>query len=91
MKVTLTSSSLSRLLVAGFHRFLQFCYRPIAADREPIIGPLAPNIFVSTAMGPWGITLAPGAGKVVAEMMLGRKQSADVRLLAPGRFTQAKL
>ncbi|BGP21970.1 FAD dependent oxidoreductase [Rhodotorula toruloides] len=69
----------------------QFCYRPIAADREPIIGALAPDVFISTAMGPWGITLAPGAGKVVAEMMLGRETSADVMMLAPGRFAQAKL
>ncbi|BGO88660.1 hypothetical protein NBRC10512_003488 [Rhodotorula toruloides] len=69
----------------------QFCYRPIASDREPIIGPLAPDVYISTAMGPWGITLAPGAGKVVAEMMLGRAQSADVRMLAPDRFKQAKL
>ncbi|BGP29169.1 hypothetical protein JCM10296v2_000907 [Rhodotorula toruloides] len=69
----------------------QFCYRPIASDREPIIGPLAPDVYISTAMGPWGITLAPGAGKVVAEMMLGRAQSADVKMLAPDRFKQAKL
>lgn len=73
----------------------QFCYRPIAPDREPIIGlldPSDPTVYVSTAKGPWGITLAPGAGKVVAELLLGLDPSADISALSPRRFAaKAKL
>ncbi|GAA5892172.1 hypothetical protein JCM8208_001462 [Rhodotorula glutinis] len=73
----------------------QFCYRPISPDREPIIGQLSPSdptVYVSTAKGPWGITLAPGAGKVVAQLMLGLEPGADIEALSPRRFDdKAKL
>ncbi|BGP37043.1 hypothetical protein JCM10449v2_000947 [Rhodotorula kratochvilovae] len=73
----------------------QFCYRPVAPDREPIIGVLSPGdptVYISTAKGPWGITQAPGAGKVVAELMLGLKPSAEIGALSPARFApKAKL
>ncbi|GAA5971400.1 hypothetical protein JCM11641_008339 [Rhodosporidiobolus odoratus] len=70
----------------------QFCYRPIAADREPIMGELSPGVFIATGHGPWGITLAPGTGKTMAELLLGKPPSADISLLHPSRFRrQAKL
>ncbi|GAA5859940.1 hypothetical protein JCM1840_001805 [Sporobolomyces johnsonii] len=37
-----------------------------------------------------GITLAPGTGKVIAEMMLGLELSADVSGLSPARFRMGK-
>ncbi|GAA5850835.1 hypothetical protein JCM9279_003941 [Rhodotorula babjevae] len=73
----------------------QFCYRPIAPDREPIVGLLSPSdptVYVSTAKGPWGITLAPGAGKAVAQLMLGLDAGANLEGLSPRRFDEkAKL
>lgn len=66
----------------------QFCYRPISADRQPIIGPLrAPDVFVATGHGPWGICLSAGTGCVVAELMLGQPLSADISGLGMQRFT----
>ncbi|GAA5830619.1 hypothetical protein JCM11251_002535 [Rhodosporidiobolus azoricus] len=64
----------------------QFCYRPVSPDREPIVGELEPGILVATAHGPWGITLAPGTGKVIAEKALGLEISADIGGLSPQRF-----
>ncbi|GAA5832270.1 hypothetical protein JCM3766R1_002359 [Sporobolomyces carnicolor] len=64
----------------------QFCYRPISVDREPIIGHLQKDVLVATGHGPWGITLAPGTGKVIAEMLHGLDLSADVDALSPRRF-----
>ncbi|GAA5870599.1 hypothetical protein JCM16303_001530 [Sporobolomyces ruberrimus] len=64
----------------------QFCYRPISSDREPIVGFLNDETLVATGHGPWGITLAPGTGKVIAEMILGLKLSAEVSDLSPTRF-----
>ncbi|KPV76733.1 uncharacterized protein RHOBADRAFT_51732, partial [Rhodotorula graminis WP1] len=73
----------------------QFCYRPISPDREPMIGQLSPSdptVYVSTAKGPWGITLAPGAGKALAQVMLGLEPGADLAGLSPRRFDEkAKL
>ncbi|GAA5971976.1 hypothetical protein JCM21900_002624 [Sporobolomyces salmonicolor] len=68
----------------------KLCYRPISSDREPIVGKLDDDVFVATGHGPWGITLAPGTGKVVAEMLLGLELSADVSGLSPARFRRGK-
>ncbi|GAA5924441.1 NAD(P)/FAD-dependent oxidoreductase [Sporobolomyces koalae] len=64
----------------------QFCYRPISSDREPIVGFLERDVLVATGHGPWGITLAPGTGQVIAEMALGLPLSAEVSGLSPARF-----
>lgn len=40
------------------------------------------NVFVSAGHGPWGISLAPGTGKCLAELVLtGKVVSADVDML----------
>ncbi|GAA5895075.1 NAD(P)/FAD-dependent oxidoreductase [Sporobolomyces salmoneus] len=63
----------------------QFCYRPISSDREPIVGFLEKNVLLMLSFLQ-GITLGPGSGKVIAEMLLDRKSSADVSDLSPRRF-----
>ncbi|GAA6063159.1 hypothetical protein JCM10212_006317 [Sporobolomyces blumeae] len=68
----------------------QFCYRPISVDREPIVGFVEKDVLVATGHGPWGITLGPGTGRVVAEMALKEQLSADVRDLSPARFATSK-
>ncbi|GAA5856401.1 hypothetical protein JCM8547_008727 [Rhodosporidiobolus lusitaniae] len=68
----------------------QFCYRPTTPDMEPVMGKIAPGVWISTGHGPWGITQAPGSGKVIAEQMLGLPTSADVAGLHPRRFNQTK-
>ncbi|GAA6005350.1 hypothetical protein JCM10207_002947 [Rhodosporidiobolus poonsookiae] len=68
----------------------QFCYRPVFPDREPVVGRLAPGVLLATGHGPWGITLAPGTGKVMAELALGKKPSADVSQLGVERFSTVK-
>ncbi|KAJ2902766.1 hypothetical protein MKZ38_000120 [Zalerion maritima] len=42
------------------------------------------GVFVATGHGPWGISMAPGTGLVMAEMVLGMKTSIDVSRLALG-------
>ncbi|ORY92911.1 FAD dependent oxidoreductase [Leucosporidium creatinivorum] len=66
----------------------QFCYRPKTHDGEAIIGELTKGTFVATGHGPWGITLAPGTGKIVAELVLtpGKPLSADISGLGLSRF-----
>ncbi|GAA6038057.1 hypothetical protein JCM8097_007521 [Rhodosporidiobolus ruineniae] len=66
----------------------QFCYRPVFADREPAVGELEKDIYLATGHGPWGIALAPGTGKVIAELALGLPVSADIEALSPARFSK---
>lgn len=66
----------------------QFCFRPITPDLDPIVDRLrSDGVWFAGGHGPWGITLAPGTGKVMAEMVLeGRARSADISELSLGRF-----
>ncbi|EMD40494.1 hypothetical protein CERSUDRAFT_91225 [Gelatoporia subvermispora B] len=68
------------------------CFRPVSATGRPIVSHVheadlgdgvkpAGGVFIATGHGPWGIALAPGTGRVVAEMVLGRTPSADVAQL----------
>ncbi|OCH96015.1 FAD dependent oxidoreductase [Obba rivulosa] len=65
------------------------CFRPVSATGRPIVARVHEadlgdgvkprgGVFIATGHGPWGIALAPGTGRVVAEMVLGRRTSADV-------------
>lgn len=68
------------------------CWRPVAPTGRPVLarvhdadlgdGARVPGgVFVATGHGPWGISLSLGTGWVVAEMVLGRETSVDVRAL----------
>ncbi|OTA58581.1 nucleotide-binding domain-containing protein [Hypoxylon sp. EC38] len=73
------------------------CFRPVTDCGTPIVsripdkylGPSlstrpAPGggVYLATGHGPWGISMSLGTGKVMAEMIQGRKLSADVSRLA---------
>lgn len=68
------------------------CFRPWTDSGRPIIGRiedkllgsgagLPGGVFIATGHGPWGIALAPGTGKVVADIVTGVKASADISRL----------
>ncbi|QSS56085.1 FAD dependent oxidoreductase superfamily [Histoplasma capsulatum var. duboisii H88] len=67
------------------------CFRPWTESGRPIVtrvgdwvlgsGVVSPpggGVFMATGHGPWGISLSLGTGKVMAEMVMGVKTSADV-------------
>lgn len=63
------------------------CFRPVVSRGTPIVsrvadeslgGGIKGNVFVASGHGPWGISLALGTGKVIAEMAQGLQPSADV-------------
>ncbi|KAK5075051.1 hypothetical protein LTR64_001256 [Lithohypha guttulata] len=71
------------------------CFRPISRSGYPIISKVPANalgkdiemeedggVFVATGHGPWGISLSLGTGLVMAELLIGRKPSADISRLA---------
>src|SRR5579862_2447636 len=71
----------------------QACYLPFHERGFPAIGWHRPpskqqaGVFVAAGHGVWGISLAPGTGKMVAEMVLtgnqGKLEGVDISKLAP--------
>ncbi|AEO65069.1 uncharacterized protein THITE_2111659 [Thermothielavioides terrestris NRRL 8126] len=72
------------------------CFRPVTPWGTPIVSRIrdcdlgagtvtrsgAGGVFVAAGHGPWGIALSLGTGLVLAEMVQGRKLSADISGLA---------
>ena len=67
------------------------CFRPVTRKGVPIVGRVKDEglgletkggsdggVWIAAGHGPWGISLSLGTGKCVAEMVEGRKTSADV-------------
>lgn len=75
------------------------CFRPVTSWGTPIVSRIRDRdlgagmatkpgaeggVFVAAGHGPWGIAMSLGTGVVLAEMVQGRKLSADVSGLAFG-------
>lgn len=57
----------------------QLCYRPISRRGYPYLCKLSSNLFFTAGHGPWRISLEPGTGKVMSEVILdGHAISADI-------------
>jgi len=69
------------------------CFRPVTDRGTPILGRIPDKVlgkgistrgggdggvFLAAGHGPWGISMSLGTGKVIAEMVMGLKTSADV-------------
>jgi glycine/D-amino acid oxidase-like deaminating enzyme len=67
----------------------QACFRPIAQDGLPLIGPIAglENVYVATGHSVWGILNAPATGEAMAELILdGAARSVDMSPFDPARL-----
>lgn len=65
-----------------------FGYRPVSPDGMPYLGRFGrhPNLIACCGHAMLGITLAPIAGLVTADLLAGRKPSVDLSLTSPDRF-----
>ena len=63
-------------------------WRPMTWDSLPIIGhvPALKNAILATGHNMLGLTLAPGTGRLVAELMTGVEPHIDVTGFDPARF-----
>lgn len=69
------------------------CFRPVSQRGTPFIGKVPESrlglvmksneggVWIASGHGPWGITLSLGTGRVISEMLMGEKTSADVEAL----------
>jgi glycine/D-amino acid oxidase-like deaminating enzyme len=71
------------------------CFRPVTNKSAPILSRIEDvnlggvrtagggngGVWLAAGHGPWGISLGPGTGKIMAEMITGQKTSADVSRL----------
>jgi D-amino-acid dehydrogenase len=64
-------------------------FRPATPDGLPVLGPLPghPRVVMATGFGPTGLTLAPFAGALVADIVLGRPPGLDLHPYRPARFS----
>jgi len=69
---------------------MQVCHRPVMPDGKPVMGKIPPEelggvagVYTCVGHGPWGVSLGPGSGLVMAELLEGRARlSAEVGLLS---------
>jgi D-amino-acid dehydrogenase len=66
-----------------------FGYRPVSPDGLPYVGRFSRYANLTAACGHamLGVTLAPGSGRLVAEIVAGHKPSVNLTLLNPDRYS----
>lgn len=76
-----------RAAVAGTAPTPWACLRPMTVDGPPILGPTRlPNLFLNAGSGHLGWTFAAGAGRLVADLVIGREPELDLEGLTLTRF-----
>ncbi len=65
-----------------------FGWRPMTPDGLPVIGrsPAMANVLIAAGHNMLGLSMAPGTGKLVAELLDGRPPHIDPAPYGPGRF-----
>jgi D-amino-acid dehydrogenase len=64
--------------------------RPMTPDGTPIVGPTpVQNLLLATGHGTLGWTMAAGTGRVIADLVAGRKPEIDIEGLTMARYRSA--
>jgi glycine/D-amino acid oxidase-like deaminating enzyme len=68
------------------------CARPLSVDGRPLVGlvPGTDGLWVAAGHGPWGISIGPASGRLVADLVDGRVP-APPSALDPARFAAPRL
>ncbi|CAM3184378.1 amino acid dehydrogenase [Mycobacterium intermedium] len=64
-----------------------FGARPVTPDGRPLIGQVAPQLYVAGGHGMWGLTQGPVTGRLLAEQITTGKQPQYLREFDPLRKT----
>jgi D-amino-acid dehydrogenase len=62
--------------------------RPVTPDGVPVVGPSARwrNVTIAAGHGMTGLTLGPGTGRIVAQLVCGEPLDIAIDRFSPGRF-----
>jgi glycine/D-amino acid oxidase-like deaminating enzyme len=74
-----------RLSVAEVHGGWASLY-DVSPDWQPVIGQIAPHVFVDAGTSGHGFKLAPALGRHVADLVLGNEPAAGLAAFDPFRF-----
>ena len=68
------------------------CARPLSVDGRPLVGrvPGTAGLWVAAGHGPWGISIGPATGRLIADLVAGRV-AAPPPALDPARFAAPPL
>jgi sarcosine oxidase, subunit beta len=58
----------------------------VSPDWQPVIGEVAPGVFVDAGTSGHGFKLAPALGRHIASLVLGQETDDGLRQFEPGRF-----
>jgi glycine/D-amino acid oxidase-like deaminating enzyme len=63
----------------------------VTPDAVPVIGPVAslPGFFIASGFSGHGFGIGPGAGQMMAELVMGRKTTVDAQPFALERFAKS--
>jgi glycine oxidase len=64
--------------------------RPATPDNLPILGQLAPGLWIATGHFRNGILLAPGTARVLAQSILGQPPAVDLEPFSAARFASVE-
>ena len=65
------------------------CLRPVTADLLPVVGAFSSveRLFVATGAGRKGVSMGPGMGMAVTDIVMGGSTDVPVQDLSPSRFS----
>ena len=74
-------------LASATHLETRIGFRPMGPDARPLLGgvPGIEGLFIGNGLGPSGLTIGPYAGRLLAELALGRTPELDLAPYAPLR------
>jgi D-amino-acid dehydrogenase len=63
-------------------------FRPVTPDGVPVIGPSTrwSNVTIAAGHAMTGLTLGPGTGRLVAQVVTGERPDLEIDRFSPGRF-----
>ena len=74
-------------LASATHIETRVGFRPVGPDARPLLGgvPGIERLFIGNGLGPSGLTIGPYAGRLLAELALGRTPELDLAAYTPLR------
>lgn len=77
------------LELAEFHSGWS-CLYDMSPDQQPVIGEVAPGVYVDAGTSGFGFTIAPALGRHVADLLAGEEVDSGLKEFHPVRFAEGR-